>query len=67
VFFLLTTYKTRLDQIMIQYRKQLATISTSAKTVHKLFRLESEKDLFILKFVDDYNYYIDYIDQTDQL
>jgi hypothetical protein len=62
-----TTYKTEPDQIVVQYRKQPATISTSAKTVCKPFGSESEKDLPIPKFVDDYNYYIGYIDQADQL
>jgi hypothetical protein len=67
VLFLSTTYKAEPDQIVVQYRKQPATISTSAKTAHKPFGSESEKDLLIPKFVDNYNHYIGYVDQADQL
>jgi Transposase IS4 len=67
VLFLLTTYENRLDQIVVRHRKRLVTISTLAKTARKPFGLELEKDLLILKFVDDYNHYIGYIDQADQL
>jgi hypothetical protein len=48
--------------IVVQYRKRPATTSTLAKTAHKPFRLKLEKDLPILKFVDDYNHYIGYVD-----
>jgi hypothetical protein len=67
VLFLSTTYKTSLDQVVIQYRKRPATTSTSAKTARKAFRSEPEKDLPIPKFVDDYNHYMGYVDQADQL
>ena len=67
VLFLSTTHETRLDQIVVQHRKQLATTFTLAKTARKPFESESEKDLLIPKFVDDYNHYIGYVDQADQL
>jgi hypothetical protein len=67
VLFLSTTHKTSPDQVIIRYRKRLATTSISAKTARKAFGLEPEKDLPIPKFVDDYNYYMGYVDQADQL
>jgi hypothetical protein len=67
VLFLSTTHEIGPDQIVVQHRKQPATTSTSAKTAHKPFGMESEKDLLIPKFVDDYNHYIGYVDQADQL
>ena len=67
MLFLLTTHETRPDQVVIRHRKQLATTSTLAKTARKAFGLASEKDLPIPKFVDDYNHYMGYVDQADQL
>jgi len=67
VLFLSTTHETGPDQIVIQHRKRPATTSTLAKTARRVFGSEPEKDLPIPKFVDDYNHYIGYVDQADQL
>jgi hypothetical protein len=67
VLFLSTTHETGPDQIVVRHRKWPATTSTSAKTACKPFGSESEKDLPILKFVDDYNHYMSYVDQAYQL
>jgi hypothetical protein len=67
VLFLSTTHETGPDQIVVRHRKRPATTSTSAKTARKPFGSESEKDLPIPKFVDDYNHYMGYVDQADQL
>jgi hypothetical protein len=67
VLFLSTTHKTGPDQVVIWYRKRLATTSTLTKTAWKAFGSEPEKNLPILKFVNDYNYYMGYVDQADQL
>jgi len=67
VLFLSTTHETGPDQVVIQHRKRPATTSTSAKTARKAFGSEPEKDLPIPKFVDDYNHYMGYVDQADQL
>jgi hypothetical protein len=67
VLFLSTTHQTGLDQVVIRHRKRPATTSTSAKTARKAFGSEPEKDLPIPKFVDDYNHYMGYVDQADQL
>ena len=67
VLFLLTTYETGPDQIVVQHRERLATTSTLAKTARKPFGLEPEKDLPIPKFLDNYNHYMGYVDQADQL
>jgi hypothetical protein len=66
VLFLLTTHKTRLDQLVIRHRKRPATTSTLAKTARQAFGPNPEKDLPIPKFVDDYNHYMGYVDQADQ-
>jgi hypothetical protein len=67
VLFLSTTHETGPDQIVVRHRKRPATTSTSAKTARKPFGSESEKNLPIPKFVDDYNHYMGYVDQADQL
>lgn len=67
MLFLSTTHETGPDQIVIQHRKRPATTSTLAKTARRVFGSEPEKDLPIPKFVDDYNHYIGYVDQADQL
>jgi len=41
--------------------------STSAKTARQPFGSDPEKDLPIPKFVDDYNHFMGYVDQADQL
>lgn len=67
VLFLSTTHETGPDQLVIRHRKRPATTSTSAKTARQAFGPDSEKDLPIPKFVDDYNHYMGYVDQADQL
>jgi hypothetical protein len=67
VLFLSTTHQTGPDQVVIRHRKRPATTSTSAKTARKAFGSEPEKDLPIPKFVDDYNHYMGYVDEADQL
>jgi len=53
--------------MIILHRKRPTTTSTSAKAAYSAFEPEPEKDLPIPKYVDDYNHYIGYVDQADQL
>lgn len=67
VLFLSTTHETGPDQLVIRHRKRPPTTSTSAKTSRQAFGPDPKKDLPIPKFVDDYNHYMGYVDQADQL
>jgi hypothetical protein len=52
---------------IIQNCKRPPETPTSAKTACKPFRDISRKELQILKLIDDYNYYMNGVDQADRL
>jgi hypothetical protein len=54
------------DDFREKVRKRPAAISINVRIVRTVFGEESTKELYILRFIDDYNYYIGGIDLTNQ-
>jgi hypothetical protein len=56
-----------LTKTVIRLRKRPAPTSTNARIVRPVFGEEIEKELLILRVIDDYNYYMNGVDTANQL
>ena len=54
------------DDFREKVRKRPAAISTNVRIVRTVFGEESTKELYILRFIDDYNHYIGGVDLANQ-
>lgn len=52
---------------VIKNRRRLVAIATNTRTLRTVFGTEAVKKLKIPKFINIYNYFIDGVDQVDQL
>lgn len=68
VLFMSTIHKASFKEtVVMQNCKCPSKTLSAAKTAQAPFESQPRKVLPILKLVDDYNYYIGYVDQADQL
>jgi hypothetical protein len=56
----------RIESKTFRMRKRLKKTALNAKVTREPFKDKLIKTLFILTFIDDYNHYIDGVDQLNQ-